>query len=166
MKLTTNHIVIAVLALLLLYKCNEKPRIETITAAPRFIATKTKNIDSLQNLIKQRDLTINAIKADLKRLSLKTAQTYTNVILLAPDTCHDYINQIKTAYEEESKLKDSLLTQMEKKAVNLESVVSDQKEIINAQIIYYEAEIRKYKRSRIKWFGAGFGIGYLTGKIL
>ena len=166
MKLTTNHIIIAVLALLLLYKCNEKPRIETITAAPRFIAAKTKNIDSLQNLIKQRDLTINAIKSDLKRLKLKTAQTYTNAILLAPDTCHSYINQIKDAYEDESNLKDSLFSEMEKKVVNLEFVNYEQKEIISTQIIYYESEIRKYKRSRFKWFGAGLGIGYLTGKII
>lgn len=134
MKLTTNHIIIVLLALLLLYKCNEKPRIETITAAPRVVEK------------------IKVLHDTVTKLKTRFKTKYDTIIKQAPDTCHTYIN---TIYEE----CNDIITLYDTIVVNY--IVLDS---IKEQD--YKQQIRKYKRSRIKWFGAGLGIGYLTGKIL
>lgn len=176
-KQINTHIAIifmGIVALMMLIKC-EKP--EPIHNYPIIIDTKLAEIEALKLYISKQDSVINAKQDTVIVYRTKLKTKYDTLYKQAPDTCKPYLSRLYKDCKKLDSLNQLLITMQ---AIQIDTLKHQVNQYIQLDSLKTKAftdtiiNLRKdLKRSKRKAFinlfkggAVGFGIGYLTGKII
>lgn len=164
-----------------------KPITPPIKQTEEKIKRKHVNIDSINDVIKKQSIYIDSLKKSYKNNLTALKRYYNKLVKVAPDTCGHYLTilankcdsvnkdceNIISEYEEKDALnrfKDSTnagLIGLYRQQIN-NYIVSDS--IKTQEIKILEKQVKKEKRKAFfnlfKGGAVGFGIGYLSGKVI
>jgi hypothetical protein len=176
-KQTTTHIAIiaiGIAALMMLIKC-EKP--SPIHNYPIIIDTKLAEIEALKLYISKQDSVINAKQDTVIVYRTKLKTKYDTLYKQAPDTCKPYLSRLYNDCKKLDSLNQSLITMQSIQVDTLKHQVNQYIQLdslktkaFNDTITNIKKDLKRSKRKAFinlfKGGAVGFGIGYLTGKLI
>jgi hypothetical protein len=176
-KSTYTHIAIICIgmaALMMLIKC-EKP--EPIHNYPIIIDTKLAEIEALKLYISKQDSIINAKQDTVIVYRTRIRTKYDTLIKQAPDTCKPYLSKLYNDCQKLDSLNHSLITMQSIQIDTLKHQVNQYIQLdslktkaFNDTITNIKKDLKRTKRKAFinlfKGGAVGFGIGYLTGKLI
>ena len=176
-KQITTHIAIifiGIAALMMLIKC-EKP--SPIHNSPIIIDTKLAEIEALKLYISKQDSIISAKQDTVIVYRTKFKTKYDTLIKQAPDTCKPYLSRLYDDCKKLDSLNQSLITMQSIQVDTLQYQVNQYIQLdslktkaFNDTITNIKKDLKRTKRKAFinlfKGGAVGFGIGYLTGKLI
>jgi hypothetical protein len=176
-KQITTHIAIifiGIAALMMLIKC-EKP--SPIHNYPIIIDTKLAEIEALKLYISKQDSIISAKQDTVIVYRTKFKTKYDTLIKQAPDTCKPYLSRLYDDCKKLDSLNQSLITMQSIQVDTLQYQVNQYIQLdslktkaFNDTITNIKKDLKRTKRKAFinlfKGGAVGFGIGYLTGKLI
>ena len=176
-KQITTHIAIifiGIAALMMLIKC-EKP--EPIHNYPIIIDTKLAEIEALKLYISKQDSIISAKQDTVIVYRTKFKTKYDTLYKEAPDTCKPYLSRLYDDCKKLDSLNESLNVMQSIQIDTLQYQVNQYIQLdslktkaFNDTITNIKKDLKRTKRKAFinlfKGGAVGFGIGYLTGKLI
>lgn len=169
-------ITMSVIALFLgLNKCDSNPT--SIHNYPVIIDNKLAEIERLKLFISKQDSIINAKQDTIIVQRTKFMYKYDTLIKQAPDTCKPYLSRLYNDCEKLDSLNQSLITMQSIQVDTLRYHINQYIQLdslktkaFNDTIINLRKDLKRTKRKAFinlfKGGAVGFGIGYLTGKLI
>ena len=167
-------IFIGIAALMMLIKC-EKP--SPIHNYPIIIDTKLAEIEALKLYISKQDSIINAKQDTVIVYRTKLKTKYDTLYKQAPDTCKPYLSRLYNDCQKLDSLNQSLNVMQSIQIDTLKHQVNQYIQLdslktkaFNDTITNIKKHLKRTKRKAFinlfKGGAVGFGIGYLTGKLI
>jgi hypothetical protein len=169
-------ITMSVIALfLVLNKCDSNPN--SIHNYPIIIDNKLAEIESLKLFISKQDSIINAKQDTVIVYRTKFKTKYDTLIKQAPDTCKPYLTSLYKDCTKLDSLNQSLINMQSIQIDTLKHQVNQyiqldslKSKAFNDTIVNIKKDLKRSKRKAFinlfKGGAVGFGIGYLTGKLI
>ena len=178
-KQITTHLAIISIAvitfILLLNKCNNKPNY--IANNDLLIDNKVAEIERLKLYISKQDSIIKAKKDTVIVYRTKFKTKYDTLYKEAPDTCKPYLTSIYNDCQKLDSVNQLLITAQSNQIDTLKYQINQYIQLdslkckaYNDTIINIKKDLKQSKRKAFinlfKGGAIGFGIGYLTGKVI
>jgi hypothetical protein len=168
-------------------KHENKPPPPPIKQTAEKIKRKHVNIDSINDVIKKQSIYIDSLKKSYKKDLTALKRYYNTLVKTAPDTCGHYLAMLANKCDSMNKDCANIISEYEEKdalnrfkdSANAGLIDLYRQQINNyitldstktQQIKSLEQQVKKEKRKGLfnlfKGGAVGFGIGYLTGKVI